>query len=86
MKKNIEIFMNNHADFFAHVVRCLYVRNDTEETYVLECREYKGERTTYVFCYECGYFYKCMTEINTFEKYCTLIPESDNSEFIKLRN
>ena len=85
----VKNFMSSHVSLFNNLPICrgLYILDDrTEEIYILECQEYKGRRVTYVFCFNCGCFHECRTEVNTFEKYLMTIHEADYAEFIKFEN
>ena len=77
-------FMEEHSDFFRgnQIVRGLYIRIDCVEFFVLEQEEWKNQRKTFVFRFECGNFAHCNTEINTMEKYFLEIPNSNDAEYI----
>ena len=77
-------FMEEHSQLFRgnQIVRGLYIRIDCVEIFVLEQREWKNQRNTFVFRFECGNFVSCNTEINTMEKYLLEIPNSDFAEYV----
>ena len=66
----------------AFIVRGLYLRTGCTELFILECREWKNQRTTFVFDFDCGYFVSCKTETNTMEKYLMDIPNADHAEYV----
>ena len=77
-------FMEEHSDFFRGnlIVRGLYIRIDCEEIFVLEQEEWKNNRNTFVFRFNCGHLVSCTTEINTMEHYILEIPHSDFAEYV----
>ena len=77
-------FMEEHSQFFRgnQIVRGLYIRDGGVELFVLEQKEWKDKRTTFVFQFDCGTFASCKTEINTMEKYLLEIPDADFAEFV----
>lgn len=64
------------------VVRGLYIRDNTTEIFILECEEWKNQRKTFVFEFDCGYFVSCKTEVNTMEKYLMDISKVDRAEYV----
>lgn len=80
----VKKFMEEHYQFFHgnQIVRGLYIRTDCTEIFVLEQAEWKNNRKTFVFKFECGNFASCNTEINTMEKYILEIAHSDFAEYV----
>ena len=83
-KSVIKVFIKEHSSLFCNdmVARGLYLRMDCAEVIVLEYREFKNQRRTFVFEFGCGYLESCKTEINTMEKYLMDISKSDHAEYI----
>jgi hypothetical protein len=63
------------------IVRGLYLRMDCTELFILESREWKNQRRTFVFEFDCGHFVSCKTEINTMEKYLMDVPNAHYVEY-----
>lgn len=80
----IRKFIKEHEEFFEHqkIARCLLVIDGTSEVFVVETELLIDNKRVYVFCYDCGMFYECRTETNTFHKYLMLIPVSEYAEYI----
>lgn len=66
----------------AHIVRGLYLGTGCTQLFILERREWKNQRTTFVFEFDCGHFVSCKTEINTMEKYLLDISNVDRAEYV----
>ena len=78
----LQKFLADHKDFKGvPLKRALYIFDGDEEFFILEGKEYKGNRKVYVFRYCLGYFSECYTEMNTFDQYLILIPVSVNAEY-----
>lgn len=65
------------------IVRCLYVQEDTHETFVIEC-EHARRNNTFIFVYDCGELSEIRSEHNTFGLYFSLIPSSRVSEYVNI--
>ena len=80
----VKKFMEEHSQFFRgnQIVRGLYIRTDCVEIFVLEQAEWKNNRKTFVFRFECGYLASCTTEVNTMEHYILEITHSDFAEYV----
>lgn len=80
----VKKFMEEHSQFFRgnNIVRGLYIRSDCTEIFVLEQAEWKGNRNTFVFRFDCGSLASCNTEVNTMEKYILEIAHSDFAEYV----
>ena len=80
----IQKFLDEHSDIRnQNLERCLYSRCDCEEKFVFECREWNGNKKTFVFVYDCGNFAECYTEYNTFGKYLLIAPWCDFMEVVR---
>ncbi len=64
------------------IVRGLYIRMCCTELFILEEREWKNQRRTFVFEFDCGHFVSCKTEVNTMEKYLVDIPNVCYAEYV----
>lgn len=64
------------------IIRGLYIRSNTTELFILECEEWKNQRRTFVFEFDCGYFLSCKTETNTMEKYLMDVFNADRVEYV----
>lgn len=77
-------FMSEHKRFFrdSRIYRGLYLRISCTEFFILEEKEWKNNRKTFVFEFDCGYLVSCNTELNTMEKYLIDISKFDFAEYI----
>lgn len=76
-------FLSTHSDLRdIRAERALYMHDGNNKTFIIEERECKGLKKTFIFKYSQGYFSECHTEINTFDKYFALIPSSLYTEYI----
>lgn len=85
MKTNvINSLMKRCGELFAdeRIQNLLYIRNEDEEYFIIECKEWRGNRKTFVLKFECGNLSFINTQYNTMEMYIPLIINSDYSEFI----
>ena len=82
-KSVVKSFIEEHSNMFygCTIVRGLYLRDDCNEIFVMECEEWKSQRKTFVFEFCCGYFESCKTEINVMEKYLMDISKVDHAEY-----
>ena len=83
MKGIVSDFIKEHHVFLnIPIVRGLYLRIGSTEFFVLEQKEWKNQRKTFVFEFDCGHFVSCQTETNTMEKFMMDIPEADYAEYV----
>lgn len=85
MENNINRFIGEMRMFRdIPIVRGLYLRMDCTELFILESREWKNQRRTFVFEFDCGHFVSCKTETNTMEKYLMDVYKADHAEFVHI--
>ena len=78
----IKEFLENHPDLHGiDFSRKMHIHNGTMDMFIFELPEWKGRKKTSVFDYDCGQFYECRTEYDTFNKYLfSLATECDFME------
>ena len=78
----ISKFLCTHDDDFSiRPERALYIFDGNNAIYIFEEQEHKGSRKTFIFKYSMGYLSECRTEIDTFNNYFALVPNSLHSEY-----
>ena len=69
-----------------NIVRGLYLRMDCTELFILEHREWRGQRKTFVFEFCCGLLNSCRTEANTMGKYLCDITKAELAEYATFKS